>query len=85
MLTDYANRGLFAERVTKMGLVFQVASRPPTARGFVPVKKRWVIERTFAWLNYFRRVTKDYEHTAEGPETWLLWANCAIMLNRIAD
>jgi transposase len=84
VLTDSGYRGRFADWVTKMGLSFEVASKPPNVRGFVPVKTRWVVERSFAWLNFFRRVTKDYEHTAESSESWLLWANCALMLNRIS-
>ncbi|RRB10528.1 IS5/IS1182 family transposase, partial [Larkinella knui] len=45
---------------------------------------RAVVERTFAWLNHFRRVTKDYEQTTSSAESWLLWANCALMRNRLA-
>lgn len=83
VLADSAYRGRFSEFAQRCELVFEVASRRPLAAGFIPVKKRWVVERTFAWLNYYRRVTKDYEHTTESAEAWLLWANCAIILNRI--
>ncbi len=55
-----------------MGLVFEVASKPASYLSFVPYKKRWVVERTFSWLNYYRRVTKDYEHTPESAEAWIL-------------
>lgn len=83
VLTDRAYRGRFAEHVARMGLVFEVSSKPPSYVGFIPCKKRWVVERTFSWLNYYRRVTKDYEHTAESSEAWILWTNCALILNRV--
>jgi transposase len=52
----------FAQQVQALGWQHELASRPSTAgRGFVPVTKRWVVERPFAWLNYFRRVVMDYE------------------------
>jgi hypothetical protein len=44
VLTDSGYKGRFADYVTKMGLTFEVASKPPTIRVFVPVKTRWVVE-----------------------------------------
>lgn len=43
-----------------------VVSRPPGAEGWVKLPKRWVVERTFAWLGRYRRLSKDYE---KGTET----------------
>jgi putative transposase len=40
-----------------------VISRPPGERRFVPLRSRWVVERTFAWLGRYRRLSRDYEHT----------------------
>lgn len=54
VLTDCSYRGRFEKVVTKLKLSFEVASKPPLARGFVPVKIRWVVERTFSWLNRSR-------------------------------
>lgn len=49
VLTDNAYRGRFARQVQALSWQHQVASRSPTAqRGFIPVAKRWVVERTFA-------------------------------------
>jgi putative transposase len=45
-----------------------VVSRPPGERRFIPLKSRWVVERTFAWLGRYRRLSKDYEHTVESSE-----------------
>jgi putative transposase len=45
-----------------------VVGRPPGERRFVPLRSRWVVERTFAWLGRYRRLSKDYEHTPESSE-----------------
>lgn len=60
---DQAYNGVFADEIKKHGIDFEKASRPESATGFVPVAKRWVVERTFAWTNFFRRIVKDYEYT----------------------
>jgi putative transposase len=46
----------------------RVVSRPEGERRFVPLVSRWVVERTFAWLGRYRRLSKDYEHTPESSE-----------------
>ena len=84
VVTDKGYRGRFARHVAKLGLVHQVGSRPPSTRGFVPVAKRWVVERTFAWLTGFRRLAIDYEFTPRSRETWLLMANMTMCLDRLA-
>jgi len=45
-----------------------VVSREPGERRFVPLKSRWVVERTFAWLGRYRRLSRDYEHTPSSSE-----------------
>lgn len=66
-----------------LDLEVEVSSRPPTQKGFVPLAWRWVNERTFGWTNFFRRLSKDYEKSAESAEAWVLWMNCQIILSRI--
>ena len=53
ILVDQAYRGTFKDWVESniAGLEVEIASRPPSEKGFVPVKWRWVSERTFGWLN----------------------------------
>ena len=83
ILGDKTYRGKFAEVVSEMGLEFEVGSKPENVKSFVVEKKRWVVERTFAWLNFFRRVAKDYEYTVLSSATWILLANISIMIQRI--
>jgi transposase len=83
ILTHKVYRGRFTRQVQALGWQHQVASRPPSKeRGFVPVAKRWVIERTFAWLKCFRRLAVDYERSPASHEAWLLVANLTMSLRR---
>ena len=45
-----------------------MVSRPAGERRFIPLRSRWVVERTFAWLGRYRRLSKDYEHMPESSE-----------------
>lgn len=45
--------------------------RPVNATGFVVLPKRWIVERTFAWLGRYRRLSKDYEANPRNSETWI--------------
>jgi putative transposase len=84
VLVDRGYEGEFFE-VTEgaIGVIPEVSSKPPTARGFVPVKWRWVSERTFGWFNFFRRLSKDYEKTVQSSESWMFWANCQMILAKL--
>lgn len=48
---DQAYNGIFAAELAQWGINFEKASRPESARGFVPIAKRWVVERSIAWTN----------------------------------
>ncbi len=48
-----------------------VISRPPGEHSFKPLRSRWVVERTLAWLGRYRRLSKDYEHTPESSEAMI--------------
>jgi putative transposase len=45
-----------------------VVGRPAGSEGFVKLPKRWVVERTFAWLGRYRRLSRDYERYADSSE-----------------
>lgn len=49
------------EHVATLGLDLQVVQRAPATRGFVPLPRRWVIERTLGWLMQHRRLVRDFE------------------------
>ena len=52
--------------------------------GFLVLPRRWVVERTFAWLGQARRLAKDYERLPETGVAMILWAMSRIMLRRLA-
>ena len=61
----------------------QVVNRPADAEGFVRLPKRWVVERTFAWLGRYRRLSKDYERLASTSEAMVKISGIHHMLRRL--
>jgi putative transposase len=62
----------------------EVVTRPAGAKGFTLLPKRWIVERTFAWLGRCRRLSKDYEGLPETSEAWIHLAMIHLMLKRLA-
>jgi putative transposase len=65
------------------GWVLEVVRRPAKAVGWVLLKRRWVVERTFAWLGRIRRLSKDYERLSAVSETRIRIAMIKLMLRRL--
>ncbi len=65
------------------GWVLEIVKRPADAQGFQVLPKRWIVERTFAWLGRCRRLSKDYEGRCETSETWIRVAMIHLMLRRL--
>ena len=61
-----------------------VVLRPKETKKFVLLPRRWVVERTFGWLNHSRRLSKSYERLTRTDEAWIYIAMTRIMLNRLA-
>ena len=80
---DMAYNGVFADAVVAGGYRYEKAAKPESKQGFVPVKGRWVVERSISWTNFFRRIVKDYEYTTSSSEAFLYLANSLVMLQRI--
>lgn len=57
---------------------------PPMPAGFQVLPRRWVVERTFAWLGRSRRLSKDYEALAATEEAWIYLAMSRLMVARLA-
>ncbi len=85
ILADRAYKNVFMDWVYEnlLGIELELSSPPPIAQGFVPVKWRWVGERTFGTFNFFRRLDKDQEKTPESAQAWILWQNCQLIINRL--
>ena len=67
----------------KCGWVLEIVKRPAEAKGFQLLPRRWVVERTFAWLGRYRRLSKDYEATTASSEVWITIAMIHLMLRRL--
>jgi putative transposase len=53
-------------------------------KGFVVQPKRWIVERTFGWLNRYRRLSKDYERTTQSSAAFVHVAMIHVMIRRLA-
>jgi transposase len=62
----------------------EIIKRSDAAKGFELLPRRWVVERTIAWLNRNRRLAKDFEATLESALAWLMVANVKLLSRRIA-
>ena len=81
---DAAYRGPFARWVQdRWGWTIEVVPRDPAVVGFTVQPRRWVVERTFAWLGRCRRLSKDYEEYPASSRTWIELAMCARLLRRL--
>ena len=80
--------GGYAGKLVQLALLLfnwtlEIVKRSDIARGFVLLPRRWVVERTFAWLGRYRRLSKDYEQLTESSETMLYCAMIQLMLHRL--
>ena len=64
--------------------VIEIVTRSQSVGTFKAERKRWVIERTFAWLNRCRRLSKDFEETIASAEAWVLLASIRVLSRRLA-
>ena len=62
----------------------EIVQRPADAQGFVVIPKRWIGERSFAWLCRNRRLSKDYEKLPSSSETMVYLASIRLLLRRLA-
>ncbi len=66
------------------GWALEIVKRPRDSHHFQVLPRRWVVERTFAWLSRCRRLSKDYEALTETTEAWIHIAMIHLMLRRLA-
>ena len=81
---DGGYRGVLLEWVKlNFRFILEVVLRSDNQKGFVVLPRRWVVERTFAWLDNNRRMSKDYERYCQTSETFTYIAMTRLMLNRL--
>lgn len=78
---DQAYRGQVLDYAMKKG--HEVVVPEGERSGFKPESQRWVVERTFGWLGWYRRLSKDYEYMVNFAENWIRLAGLRIVLRKL--
>ncbi|HLM01773.1 MAG TPA: IS5 family transposase [Pyrinomonadaceae bacterium] len=65
--------------------MLEIVKRNDSMKMFIALPKRWIVERTFSWLNRNRRLSKDYERKIESAEAWLYLSMSILMLKRFKN
>ena len=85
----WADAGYRGELLTwvedTLGLKLEIVEKPKDRSGFYLLPKRWIVERTFAWLVRQRRLARDYERLPETSESFIYAAMVRLMLRRLAS
>ncbi len=68
----------------RCGWLLQIVKRNDDVKGFQVLPKRWIVERTFAWLSRYRRLSKDYEYLTASSEAMVTIAMIHLTLVRLA-
>lgn len=69
---------------TRLRLTLQIVKRPDDLHTFEVLPRRWVVERTLAWITRHRRTVRDYERLPAHHETYVYWAMIIVMTRRLA-
>jgi putative transposase len=82
---DQSYRGDLVEwAASLLGITIEIVERPADQFGFQVLPRRWVVERTIAWINRCRRLSKDFERHAKNSAAWIYWASIQRMLRYLA-
>lgn len=65
------------------GWVLEIVKRNDDVKGFVVLPRRWIVERTFGWFGWYRRLSKDYEELTENSEAMILVCMIHRMLRQL--
>jgi putative transposase len=80
----YRGKGLLDALASYGPWTIEIVERPPGVKGFQLLPRRWVVERTFAWLGRCRRLAKDFEASTATEVAWLLVAHIRLLTRRLA-
>lgn len=73
----------FEQAAKRLGREVEVVKRSDDVTGFKVLPKRWIVERTFAWLGRYRRLSKDYETKPESSVAMIQLAMINLMVHRL--
>lgn len=81
---DGTYAGTFVQEAAGLGIDVEITTRLSDSPGFQLLPRRWVSERTFAWLGNYRRLSKDYEYWVYTSDAMIYAAMVHLMLRRLA-
>ena len=84
MWADSSYRALVGWVEATFGWSVEIVAKLANQVGFAVQPKRWIVERTFAWLGKYRRLSKDYEEQPDSSEAWIYAAMSHTLLRRLA-
>lgn len=79
----YPKNGLVEWVKQQFQFILEIVTRPQAQKGFVVLPKRWIVERTFAWLGWNRILSKEYERLTQTSESDVYIASIRLMLRRL--
>ena len=86
LYADAGYTGTFEDAVFDLyGWKVTIVKKLDDQKGFVVLPKRWMVERTLAWISKNRRLSKDYEFESQSSEAMILWASIQRMTNYCAS
>jgi putative transposase len=88
LFVDSAYSGpIFRDALAKIlpGLEIEIVKRSEQSQGFVVLPKRWIVERTLAWLNRCRRLAKDWENLNRNALAFLKLASIRLILRKLCN
>ena|SRR5712671_7448963 len=87
LFADSYQGPIFADGIAKIlpRLKAEIIKRSDQAKGFVKLPKRWIVERTIAWLNRCRRLAKDWENLNRNALAFLKLASIRLMLRKLCN
>jgi putative transposase len=84
-ITTITADGTYRKTFEKAGednnIKVEITQKTESIQGFIPQKNRWQVERSFSWLNFYRRLSKDYEKKAKNSEVMIKLAFICLNLN----
>ncbi|WP_242419642.1 transposase, partial [Frankia sp. CpI1-P] len=79
---DSAYRTTVIDHAARLGIDIETVRRDPATKGFFPLPRRWIVERTFGWLMSYRRLARDYETRPTRSEAMIHLAMIDLMARR---
>ncbi|MBC9719708.1 IS5 family transposase [Streptomyces sp. TRM66268-LWL] len=80
---DGGYRHYLVEHAARLGIDLEIVQRTPGTRGFTPLPRRWVVERSLGWFMIFRRLTRDYETLPASSTAMIHLAAIDLMTRRL--